>query len=927
MFCFLLRLVAAPGELSPAGQRPEPPGVHALVGARVVTRPGDAGANATVIVRHGRIDAILKAGEALPTDARVWDMSGKVIYAGFIDPYLPETTAAAPISNRATTPIGATSGIAFPGVPQTRQDMGATGPGYEVARITPAYRVADKYAPREKENQTLRALGFTAANVVPSAGIIRGTSAFVLLTEADPNRVIVKPDVFQHVAFETPGDRDEGYPGSLMGVIATVRQAFLDARHQVAARVYFTAHPQSSRPDFNPALDALRPAMGPRPVLPTVFEPGSALMNHRARLLSDEQELSPILVASGQEWRRPELAKASKAPFIVPLHQPELPAFPEKTDWQQVSLNELRDWDWAPEIPALLRRQGLTVALTTYALPEREAFRSNLRRALDRGLSEDDALGALTTVPATLCGVESQMGTIEKGKLANLTIVEGKSYFDLNATVVGVWIEGRPHFPEPPAPSAKPSAKSTPKSGSEARVAASPADYRGPLATPRRLLIRNATVWTCGPHGVLPRADVLVENGLIKAIGKSPLPFEGKVELEVDAQGFHLTPGLIDCHSHSMILGGVNEGTLPSTAMVRIGDVINSETENIFRQLAGGLTTANVLHGSANPIGGQNAVIKLRHGEPPEGLKFAEAPAGIKFALGENVKQSNWGEKHTTRFPQTRMGVRAFFVNRFTAAQQYRAAQAADGPPVRPNLELEALVEILEGRRWIHCHSYRQDEILVFLRTMEQFGIKVATLQHVLEGYKVADEIAKHGAGASAFSDWWAYKFEVYDAIPHAGALMHQRGAVVSFNSDSSDLARRLNLEAAKAVKYGGVPEAEALKFVTINPARQLRIDRWVGSIEVGKHADLALWSDAPLSTAALCRQTWIDGKLYYDRDRAPERFVRLHAERERLLSKAQAQAPAGESSPGDKSRGAFFRRALESAHDTGRCYECRRND
>ena len=387
-----------------------------------------------------------------------------------------------------------------------------------------------------------------------------------------------------------------------------------------------------------------------------------------------------------------------------------------------------------------------------------------------------------------------------------------------------------------------------------------------------------------------------------------------------------MTPGLIDCHSHSMILGGVNEATLPSTAMVRIADVVNSETENIYRQLAGGLTTANLLHGSANPIGGQNAVIKLRYGAMPDEMIFSKAPAGIKFALGENVKQSNWGDKKTTRFPQTRMGVKTFFINRFTTARQYLTEQRVNriaGPPVRRNLELDALGEILNGERLIHCHSYRQDEMLVFLRTMERFGIRVGSLQHVLEGYKIADEIAAHGAGASSFADWWAYKFEVYDAIPYNGALLHERGAVVSFNSDSSDLARRLNLEAAKAVKYGGVPEAEALKFVTLNPAKQLGIDRWVGSLEVGKDADFVIWNGHPLNTQTLCDETWIEGRQYYDRAKAGARFDAMAEERAALLAKAQKKEP--NENAGFAARAAFFRRALEKAHILNNCYECRK--
>jgi len=462
------------------------------------------------------------------------------------------------------------------------------------------------------------------------------------------------------------------------------------------------------------------------------------------------------------------------------------------------------------------------------------------------------------------------------------------------------------------------------------RVARSPMDGRGPLAEPKAILIEHATVWTCGPRGTLTNADVLVVGNQIKAVGQglnARSDYSGP-PLVIDGHGLDVTPGLIDCHSHTAILGAVNESTLPSTAMVRIQDVVNSETANLYRQLAGGVTAANLLHGSANAIGGQNCVIKLRDGAAPTELVFKEAPPGIKFALGENVKQSNWGERFATRFPQTRMGVRTFIANRFTAAKEYvqkweayektKDATPSALPPAR-DLELEALGEIIEGKRWIHCHSYRQDEILMLIRLMESFGVKIGTFQHVLEGYKVADEIAKHGAGCSTFSDWWAYKFEVIDAIPYNGSLMRERGVVVSFNSDSSELARRLYDEAAKAVKYGGTPEAEALKFVTLNPAKQLRIDSHVGSLEPGKDADFAIWSNSPLDSGTVCLQTWIEGKKYFDRSLDAERTAKLEKERSDLVSKAKkisklSGAGSGEGG-GDKGDG-FFRVSLEHEFD-----------
>ena len=383
-------------------------------------------------------------------------------------------------------------------------------------------------------------------------------------------------------------------------------------------------------------------------------------------------------------------------------------------------------------------------------------------------------------------------------------------------------------------------------------------------------LIQNTTIWTSGNQGILEDYDILFSDGRVKKIGKNINP--PKDVMVIDGTGKHITPGLIDCHSHSAAFS-INEGTQSITAEVRIQDVLNSNDITIYRELAGGLTMANILHGSANTIGGQNAVIKLRWGATPDALLYSNAVKGIKFALGENVKQSNWGDDNTTRYPQTRMGVEQILRDAFTSAVEYQQKwsgynknpkQWKKKVPPRRDLELEALVEILEGKRQIHCHSYRQDEILMLTRVAEDFGFTVGTFQHVLEGYKVADRIKEHGANASTFSDWWAYKYEVIDAIPYNGALMTDVGVTVSFNSDSRELARRMNTEASKGVKYGGLSEEEALKLVTLNPAIQLKIDKWVGSLEVGKDADFVIWTDHPLSTRAVCEQTWIDGIRYF---------------------------------------------------------------
>ena len=389
---------------------------------------------------------------------------------------------------------------------------------------------------------------------------------------------------------------------------------------------------------------------------------------------------------------------------------------------------------------------------------------------------------------------------------------------------------------------------------------------------PKVVLVKNATIWTSADRGILKNMDILIHQGLIYNIAKNISPPENAIVL--NARGKHITPGLIDCHSHSAA-SAINEGTQSVTSEVRIRDVLDSDDIAIYRELAGGLTIANILHGSANTIGGQNAVIKLKWGETPENLLYKNAPQGIKFALGENVKQSNWGDDYTTRYPQTRMGVEQVLRDAFDRAIEYKnlwenynnlvesKIEIQDYPP-RRDLELDALVEILTGERKIHCHSYRQDEILMLSRVADDYGFTIGTFQHVLEGYKVADRIAEHGAGASTFSDWWAYKYEVIDAIPYNGALMNDVGIIVSFNSDSDELARRMNLEAAKAVKYGGVNEEEALKFVTINPAIQLGISEWVGSLEIGKEADFVIWSGHPLSTMTKCEQTWINGTQYF---------------------------------------------------------------
>jgi imidazolonepropionase-like amidohydrolase len=482
--------------------------------------------------------------------------------------------------------------------------------------------------------------------------------------------------------------------------------------------------------------------------------------------------------------------------------------------------------------------------------------------------------GNALTVASATPGGEVEMTVVVTGDT-----LAGQPTMSSPRGSVRIDIEGRREPGSAPAPAVAEAA---------ARPAAVPATadtapamatrpYPLPQATPAEVLIRNATLWTMAGEGIQPETDLLIRNGRISAIGRGLKAGPGA--LVVDATGRHVTPGIIDAHSHSATEAlDLNEGVNSISAEVRVRDVLDHRSPQIYQQLAGGVTTIHVLHGSGNSIGGQNVIAKLRWGaERPGDLVFEGAPATIKFALGENPTQSGFAMPGTERrYPATRMGVAAFIRGNFAAARQYQAEwqryealpkrQQQRTVPPRRDLRLEALVEVLDQQRFIHAHSYRADEILMLARLGDEVGFKVTTFQHVLEGYRVADEIAAHGASASAFSDWWSFKMEAYDAIPYNAAIMAQRGVLVSLNSDDSALARRLNLEAAKTIRYGGFTPEQALATVTINPARQLKIDGRVGSLAPGKDADLVIWSGDPLSVYSVADQTFVDGRLLFSR-------------------------------------------------------------
>ncbi len=407
---------------------------------------------------------------------------------------------------------------------------------------------------------------------------------------------------------------------------------------------------------------------------------------------------------------------------------------------------------------------------------------------------------------------------------------------------------------------------------------------RSELPKQEDVLFRNTTVWTSEKEGRLLNTDVLVVKGKISKIGKNLSAGGARV---IDATGMHLTPGIIDEHSH-IALDATNEMGQAITSEVRCSDVIDPEDETIYRQLAGGVTTVHTLHGSANPIGGQSVIIKTRWGHNAEELKVDNQVGFLKHALGENVKRT------TSRYPNTRMGVEQIIRDAYRRAVDYNdqwktwnAMKPADRMgkiPPRRDLELDAIVDVLEKRSFITCHTYQQSEGTMIMNLAKDFGVKVNTLIHFNEGYKIADQIAANGSAASVFSDWWDYKYEVYEGITYNAAMLLSQGVLTCIHSDDAEQGRRLNQEAGKIVKYGGIPETEALKLVTINSAKILHLDDRIGSIKAGKDADLVLWTDNPLSVYARASKTMVDGTIYFDEEEDAKMKEQIDNERNRII-------------------------------------------
>jgi imidazolonepropionase-like amidohydrolase len=1329
--------IAQPTSLSPLAPPANSPRKsdstwHAFTHATIHTEPGKVVEDATLVVRDGKIVAILEKGAPVPMGPRVWDSTGLHIYPAFIDAAV-EVDAPAPDRTKE-------------GVHWNRS-------------VTPQRDVLDGAGIAASQSESLRKLGFGAAGIMPRGGIFRGTGAVVSLAAPSDERSGSKPKVYRErvyhaMSFDPVGAGGSGgggertgpspdartedaaewssYPNSQMGSIALIRQTFLDADRQASGRMggWYT--------DASNALDALAQpqVMGEAKGPFYLFDVDDELDALRVAKIAREFKREFVIIGSGAEYARLEAIKTDGLAFVLPLRFPRVPDVAGVGKAESVDLRELMAWEQAPTNPRRMDEAGITVALTSGKLGRGQTFGDNLAKAIQAGLKPDRAMAMLTTTPAKMLGVEKQLGTLERGKVASFVIADGPMFvaeeaaaeggdakpgegdagaeaaapgagpggqaggadaarrakgpgkildtwvdgirheiapakpiklegewtvtipgapaaertlifdsgnrvtvkrndksvrasastLDVNrlsyvfdhepldgqkglytmsgvvqndalgkpATIVGegirpngdrftwsaarmpptlagLWrvkfekggagpvlslgaknelsmfrlglsgaaladaaatvvadatfdgktltyshdqslmgvqgtgvtrfsatadfesdppvlsgtatmaggqqekftatrvtlegswvvveydgkqsdasakdalvatiamdksgatpvptltlrfnkLEGEPtvikaedvkidgakitftHALEPIGGQGKSSdvvifdgealhgfatgpdgkthvykavrrargagrgerggerqpadAKPAETKPGEAKQGESkPADMKppetfglpfGPYAMEKypeakTYVITNATIWTSNAEGeVIENGTLVISNGKIESVRTSPLrgdPPSGWIV--IDGTGKHIAPGIIDCHSHTGISGGVNESGQAVTAEVRIQDVTNPDSISWYRQLAGGVTAVSNLHGSANPIGGQNCVNKIRWGvSHPDDMHFFGRDAysdendvgdakrasiimnGIKFALGENVKQSNWGDRSTTRYPQTRMGVEAIIRDRFVAAREYSAAWKAfresggKGEPPRRDLELEPLAQILEGKRLIHCHSYRGDEIMMLARLAKEFNFKIGTFQHVLEGYKVADEIKASAIGASGFTDWWNFKVEVQDAIPFAFPIMNEAGVNVSYNSDSDELARRMNTEAAKGVKYGGgrVSDAEALKWVTINPAIQLAIDKHTGSIEAGKDADIAVWSASPLSSYARCERTFVDGRELFSLEQDAAHRAAIKGERQRIMQKILADrrrspASGGGGSPGaGGGRGGSFR-------------------
>ena len=946
------------------GMRDNGTGYHALVGARVVTGPGQVMDNATIVIRDGLIQALGRGTDA-PAGARVWNLEGLTVYPGFIDAH---------------------ADLGMDAVPEG----GDVGPTHWNPQVRAWFSTTRNLQDDADRRAALRSQGFGAALAVPKQGIFRGTASLINLGDAGVRDRVLRPDIAQAVGFQRSFELGGSYPNSAMGTIALMKQTLMDAEWYMRA---WDAYESSGRaflpPETSEALAALQDVVvGNQPV---IFETGSEEEYLRAHRLALEFGIQPWFRGNGQEHRIIDVLRGRSEPLIVPLDFPDAPDVGDPEAALNVSLADLRDWYLAPTSPAQLADAGVRFAITTDGMASLNDFLPNLRIAVARGLSSEDALAALTTTPADWLGVERTHGTIEEGKVANLIVSEG-DLFTEEATVRDVWVRGTVYGVTRPAqidPRGTWRIASTDEWGFDAvltlegslnrlqghiELAVEPGGDEGvriPLASasvvaetgriearfdgeelgyegtallagsvrgdefygwtslpngadpsfrgsrteafegpapgtvamdvpeidlpfirpmmeygrtsipeqPDAVVVRNATVWTQGPQGMMEGADLLVRAGTVEAVGMDLDAPGGAVE--IDATGKHVTPGLIDPHIHSGV-SAVNESGFAIVPEVRMGDVVTHNNIWMYRQAAGGLTTAHIKHGSANPIGGENVFVKMRWGSLPEDLKLDDAPRTVKFALGENPK------RRQGRYPDTRMGTQEIIRDHFMAARDYerewqRWEESQEGLPLRRDLRMEAILDILNQELLISSHGYRADEFLALIRLAEEFGFRVQTLQHGVEAYKIAPELAASGVAAVVWSDWGAFKMEAYDATVYNARILIEAGVVTSLHSDNSEIASRMNWEAGKLLRTGLTPE-QALSTVTNGSARAMAIDDQVGSLESGKDGDFVIWSGNPLSQFTRAEQTWIDGRRYFSLEEDAAMRDRIEEERTQLI-------------------------------------------
>ncbi len=967
------------------GLRDNTSGYHALVGARVVTAPGQVLENATVVIRDGLITAV-GAGLRPPAGARVWELAGQTIYPGFIDAHADLGMDAVPAG-------------------------GDVGPTHWNPQVRAWYSTTSNLKDDPARRAALRSLGFGTALAVPKQGIFRGTASVVNLGDAGVRERVLRPDIAQSVGFQRSFQLGGSYPNSAMGTIALMKQTWMDAEWYIRAQA---AYERSGRavlpPETSEALAALAaPVQGRQPVL---FETGSEEEYLRAFSMAAEYKLTPWFRGNGQEYRLVDVLKGRTQPLIIPINFPDAPTVDDPEAALNVTLGQLRHWYLAPTNPAQLAAANVPFAITSDGLSTLTQFLPNLRIAVARGLAPDKALAALTTTPATWLGIERTHGTIAVGKVANLVIADG-DLFKEEAAVRDVWVQGtrygvtRPPQIDPrgtwviasddpggfPAtlrlegplnrirgsieregrrPIQLTSARITAETGRlEVTFDGEPLGYEGrvllagsvtgdeffgwtslpngadpkfrgtrtepfegaargavamrvpqidlpfirpsmeygrsaPPEQPAVVLVRNATVWTQGAQGRLENADLLVRAGKVVQVGRNLAAPVGAVI--IDGTGKHVTPGLIDPHTHTGV-SAVNESGFAIVPEVRMGDVLTLNNIWMYRQLAGGLTTQMVKHGSANPIGGENVFVKNRWGALPDEFKLANAPRTVKFALGENPKRT------PTRYPNTRMGVQEIIRDHFLAAQDYRKEwqrwETSDkrGIPPRRDLRMEAILDILDQKLLVSSHGYRADEFLALVRLAEEFGFRVQTLQHGVEAYKIASELKASGVAAVVWSDWGAFKLESYDATSYNARLLMEAGVVTSLHSDDSEISTRMNWEAGKLLR-SGVDEVQALSTVTNQAAKAVAIDHMVGSLEAGKDADFVIWNGNPLSQFTKAEQTWVDGRRYFSLEEDAALRADITRQRAQLIQavlaasgpeNAGGAAPARGRAPEDK--------------------------